>query len=376
MRRLLKLICVIATLLCTVLLLASPCSADTASDSLWETVAPEGLRLPEQIAGEFADAGIDPEQPESLLSVTPEQFFAGICEKLRDEAAAPLRLLPAMLMLILAAALTTGLADSFCGSDLRMQPDMICTLICAGIVTAPVMQALERTADTLRTGEMFTAGFVPVFAGFMVAGGNPGTGAAYQIFVLFLAGTVMAIAGNVLLPLLRMACALGITDAAAPSLRLGGIVSGLRKAVTWTLGTVMALFSAMLTVRSFVASAADSLTAKTVKLLSSGLIPIVGSAVSDAYGTIRGSIALLRSGVGAAGILAILFLILPPLLYVGVCRVILILCRCCSEMTDVSSLTALFRNAEAVLSACFAILVCYALMQIFSAAIALILIQH
>ncbi len=366
----------IGILLCAVQLFAVPCSADTDTESLWETLAPAGIPLPDDAAGKFSDAGLDPEQPESMLTLSPDSFFSQLWDTVRDEAAAPFRLLPALLMLTVAAALTDALSDAAGSGELRTLPAMLCTLLCASTVTAPVIAALDRTAETLRSGELFTAGFVPVFAGFMAAGGNPGSGAAYQIFVLFLSGAVMALATALLLPALRMACALGITDAVAPALRLGGVVGGIRRAVTWTLGTVMALFSALLTVRSFVASAADSLTAKTVKLLSSGLIPIVGSAVSDAYGTVQGSISLLRSGVGAAGILAILWLILPPLISVGIYRIVLILCRYAADMTENRALTALLGNAEAVLSACFAILVCYALMQVFSAAIALMLVTR
>lgn len=377
MRRIIRTLLLICAVLCAGRLCQIPCCAeDNDPQALFDSLAPDGIPLPEQAQSELERAGVDPSQPETMLSVTPEDFLAQLWETVRDEAAAPFRLLPALLMLTLAAAMLHSLSDAAGGKDMQPALSFLCTMLCAGTVITPVLAALQRTEETLRAGELFTAGFVPVFAGFLAAGGNPGTGASYQLFVMFLAGTVMAVTERILLPVLRMACALGITDAVAPELKLKGLVSGLRTAVTWTLGAIMTLFSALLTIRSFVASAADSLGTKTVKLLSSSLIPIVGSAVSDAYGTVQGSIALLRNGVGAAGILAIVWLTVPPLLSVGLLRIILILCRICAEMTDADSAAALLRNAESMLSAAFAMLVCYALMQIFSAAIALMLVSR
>ena len=171
-----------------------------------------------------------------------------------------------------------------------------------------------------------------------------------------------------------MSAALGIADAVNPPLRLGGFVSGLRTAVTWMLGFVMTMFAALLSVRSIVASAADSLASKSVKLLASGLIPIVGSAVSDAYGTVQGSIRLLRNGVGAVGILVILWLILPPLLSLVLYRLIFRVNGVFAEMAGTKPLSQLYQNMQAVLSAAFAILVCFAVMMIVSSAAVLLLL--
>ena len=138
----------------------------------------------------------------------------------------------------------------------------------------------------------------------------------------------MQLTNGMLLPLLQMSTALGIADAVNPQLRLEKLAGGLRTAVTWILGTMMALFSALLSVRTFVASAADSLAAKSVRLLTAGMIPIVGSAVSDAYGTVQGSIRLLRNGTGAVGIIVIILLTVPPLLSLLLHRAVFWRCRC------------------------------------------------
>ncbi|MCR4761062.1 MAG: stage III sporulation protein AE, partial [Oscillospiraceae bacterium] len=252
----------------------------------------------------------------------------------------------------------------------------VSAVICITAAAEPLCGCLERTADALETGQAFMAGYIPVFAGFLAAGGSVAGGAAYHVFVLFLTETVMLLANRLLFPLLQWGTALGIADAVNPKLRLGQFVSGFRTAVTWTLGTVMALFSALLSVRSFVASAADSLAAKSAKLLTSSVIPVIGSAVSDAYGTVQGSIILLRNSTGAVGILVIIWLTVPPLLSLLCYRAVFRLMQIVAETAGTETLGSLFRNAQTVLSAAFAILVCYAVMLIFSSAIMMILVGN
>ena len=297
-------------------------------------------------------------------------------EALRTEAAAPLKLLGSLLALTLLAGLLTAAGDTAADSGMRRMTEMLCTLICTGAAAHPLCDCLLRTAETISEGQMFMTGYVPVFSGFLAAGGAVANGASYQLFVLFLTEILAFLTGNLLFPLLQMSAAASIVDAVDPAMKLSGFVSGLHKAVTWILGTVMTLFSALLSVRSFVASAADSLGAKTLKLLSSGMIPIVGSAVSDAYSTVQGSISLLRSGIGAIGILAILWLMLPPLLSLLCYRTVFAAAALCAEMSGAEAVCRLMRNTQHVLNAAFAMLFCTGLMLILSTAIMLLLTGH
>ena len=372
MRSLILFLTVILTAFAAAFCMRCSCHAETAEESLRASLTPEAMGIPDEIAEQMENAGISADDPESVLTVTPEGMLSGLWETVRREAAAPVRTLGGLLALTLLTALFTGTGDAVSAKTGRM-PELICTLVCAGIAVRPAADILVRTAQTLSDGRTLMAGFIPVFTGFPAAGGSPAGAASYHVLMLFLTEAVMQITVSVLLPLLQMAAAVGIVDAVNPALKLGVLGSGLKKAVTWSLGTLTALFSALLSIRSFVASAADSMLSKTVRLLSSGLIPIVGGAVSEAYGTVQGSVKLLRNGAGAVGILALLWLTLPPLIAVGLYRLLFAVCRVCADMLDAKSLTALYKNTEQVLAAAFAMLVCFAVMLIFSTALMLLL---
>ena len=356
-------------LLCT----GIPCRAydDAPEDTL--SRAAQSIEIPDEVQQEFDRIGIAPEEPQSVLSLSPDDLLHRLLETAAEEAAAPLKLCGMLLTMTVLSTLLGSLGDA-AGGTLRRGFDTLCTLLCIGTAAQPLCDCLIRTADALDTGQAFMTGYVPVFGAFIAAGGQVAGSAAYQVFVLFLTEGIMQLMHGVLFPLLQMSAALGLADAVNPALQLGGFVRGIQKAVTWLLGFVMTMFSALLSVRGIVAAAADSLAAKSVRLVASGLIPIVGNAVSDAYGTVQGSIRLMRSGVGACGILVILWLTLPPVISLTLYRIVFRINGIFAEMAGTKPLPQLYQNMQTVLSAAFAMLVCFAVMMIVSSAVMLLLL--
>ncbi len=350
-----------------------PCRAydDAPEDTL--SRAAQSIEIPDAVQQEFDRIGIAPENPQSVLNLSPDDLLHRLLETAAEEAAAPLKLCGMLLTMTVLSTLLGSLGDA-AGGTLRRDFDTLCTLLCIGTAAQPLCDCLIRTADALDTGQAFMTGYVPVFGAFIAAGGQVAGSAAYQVFVLFLTEGIMQLMHGALFPLLQMSAALGLADAVNPALQLGGFVRGIQKAVTWLLGFVMTMFSALLSVRGIVAAAADSLAAKSVRLVASGLIPIVGNAVSDAYGTVQGSIRLMRSGVGACGILVILWLTLPPVISLTLYRIVFRINGIFAEMAGTKPLPQLYQNMQTVLSAAFAMLVCFAVMMIVSSAVMLLLL--
>ena len=352
----------------------APCCADTVlPQEITETLEDTERILPEEAQETLDGAGISIKDPETVLNLSPSFYLEQFTDTLKKETASPFILLGTLLSVTLLSSLLSGLGDTVGDGGMKRLVGTLCALLCTAASAKPLCACLIRTAQTLETGRLFMLSFVPVFSAFLAAGGHVASGASYQVFILFLTEGAMQLTNALLFPLLQTAAAIGIVDAVNPELKLSGFVNGFRTVITWTLGTFMALFSALLSVRSFVAASADSVASKSVKLLSSSLIPIVGGAVSEAYGTVQGSIRLVRNGTGAVGILVLLSIILPPLLSLILYRAVFAISRIFADIAGTKSLAALFRNAQAVLAAAFAMLICFAVMLIFASAILLLL---
>ncbi|MDD5946779.1 MAG: hypothetical protein PUC41_03150 [Oscillospiraceae bacterium] len=354
----------------------SAATTDNLQQDLADTVNADSLDLPDELEELLGEHHCDLNDPATLLTLSPGELCSALWDMAVDAAAAPLRLLGTLLMLTMLSAGLGSMGDACVGQrDLQRLLFLICSLVCVGIAAKPLCDCLHQTATALEDAKLFMLSFVPVFTASVTASGHIASGIGYQTFLFFLIEAIGVLQTNLLFPAMQSAAALSLADCINPAFSLHRIVEAIRKAVVWILGTVMTVFTALLSVRSFVAVSADGLSAKTLKLLSAGLIPVVGSAVSDAYATLQGSLRLMRNGIGVVGILAILWLMLPPLLTVLLYRAVFSIAALPAEIFGTGSLAALYRNSANVLSAAMAILIAFTMMMVLSTALMLLLLQ-
>lgn len=350
---------------------------DIMQDSLYDAAHTDSLPIPEDLQTLLDQHNASLADPASLLNLSPGDFCSALWHMITRAATEPLRLLGSFLILTMLSAGLGGLGDALSERrELQRLFHMLCTLVCVGTAAVPLCHCLTQTASALEDARVFMVSYIPIFTAFITASGHMATGMGYQTFLFFLVEGIGLMQTNLLYPAIQAAAALGLADCINPAFALHKIVESIRKGVIWLLVTVTTLFTALLSARSFVSVSADGLSAKTVKMLSAGLIPVVGSAVSEAYGTLQGSLRLMRSGVGVVGILAILWLMLPPVLSLLLYRLVFSVAALPAEMIGAESMARLYRNGSAVLTAAFAILVVYTMMMTFSTALMLILLHE
>jgi stage III sporulation protein AE len=131
----------------------------------------------------------------------------------------------------------------------------------------------------------------------------------------------------------------------------------------------MMIFTGLISIQSIVGTSADNLAVKTGKYMVSNFVPVVGSAVSDAYTTLKSSMILLRSGTGSFGIIAILITILPAAVYSALYYLSVKSAFIISDMFGEKSLSKLYMNISSVLSVVFSVTVCFAVIMIISTAV-------
>lgn len=323
-------------------------------------------------AGEILEQyGISFDEPSSFLSLTPSVLWKIIKSTLAEKIEAPLKLLISLVIIIILTSIAGTIGDTVKKDSTAKVYELICVLAGVAAISPSVCTVLESSASALSDGAGFMTCFVPVFAGLAAAGGNITAASGYNVLVLAVSDACIQIADNILMPLLSMCLGLAVVDASCSALSLKGMLEGIKKIVTWGLGLIMTIFTGLLSIQSIVAASADSLSIKTAKYVLSNCVPIVGGAVSDAYSTVRGSISLLKNGVGGVGIAALALMLLPPLISLALYRMSVSAAVAAADIFGASKLSKLFGNIGSVLSAAMGILVCFTLMFIVSTAIAM-----
>lgn len=204
--------------------------------------------------------------------------------------------------------------------------------------------------------------YVPVFASVAAASGSVTSAASYNAAVIIAAKAAVELISAVLIPAVSICMAMGIVSSITQTVKLSGIISLLKKWASLILGFIMTVFTGLLSIQSVVGASADNLAAKAAKFVVSNCIPIVGSAVADAYSTVRTGLGMLRGAAGAFGVIAFVLIILPPIIETGCMYLAMTAAQAIADIFGVGELSSLFSNAASVLSILTALLACFAVM--------------
>jgi stage III sporulation protein AE len=245
-------------------------------------------------------------------------------------------------------------------------------LCCGMLLLSPLQTLLDGVQTVLAAASAFQLSFVPIFAGIMAAGGQAVTAGKYAALTIGAAQSSSVVLSAVILPLLRSCMALHITSAAAPAVRMDGLCGWVRKTMTTLLSLLMTLFMSVMALQGAVGGAADSLADRTAQFVIGNSIPVVGGALSQAYGSVRGYVRLLKNTVGAFGMLAAGALILPQVVSLILWRTMLDLCAAAGEMLGQREIAGLLRNISGLLGVVLGVVLCGGLMVIVSTGVMLL----
>lgn len=333
----------------------------------------ENISLPES-AGDFADKnGINVSEPEKMLEITPKMVFDYILDGLKNKLLNPLKVLGKLFSVILLASLIAGMGDTVSSKGMSKVYGIISTLICVGIISEPVCSCIQSVSDTLICGGNFMVSYVPVFSGIVAASGNISSAGSYSVIIFAVCEISTQIASKILMPLLGLCLAMTVVESINPAISLSGITDGIKKAAVWGIGFIMTVFVGLLTIQSVIGVSADTVSAKAAKFVVSSVVPVVGGAISDAYSAIKGSLGILKSGVGSYGIAALLLTMLPSIISVVLLEAAVWCGAIVSEIFGVKEINSLLKNVVSVLSIALSLLLCFTMMLVVSTAIIMIL---
>ena len=295
------------------MVLAAVCIETAAADSIIppdvsEAVPPEAAQMMEEI-------GDAPQQ--SLWQGLRKLWTAA-----RDYAAQALHQRLSGAVVLLGVVLLCSVAESFFAAAeqpsvpryVAMAGAMAITLTAAG----DFKQLMGLGVETLEELDVFAKALLPTLSAAVAASGGMVSAGAKQVATVFFTNLLLSVIRKVLLPLLYGCIVAAAADAMIPGHSLKKIGTGIRKGVTWALTGVMLLFTGFLTLTGAASSAADALTMQMTRSAISAAVPVVGSIISDATGTVLAGAGMLKSAVGVFGMLAVLAICLTPFLTMAV----------------------------------------------------------
>lgn len=283
------------------------------------------MQLLEKSGAEGLYEGLDEETRELLSQIgvdgvssdfQSEGLFSMLSDQLREKLIGPFQALAALIVLIILCRLCG------CMPEIENIVSLAGTAACAAITAVPLLQMIRTMQSTSESASVFLLAAVPVYGALMTASGSAAAGTSYSFLALAAGNVIPILVTTVILPVLRMFLALALVSSVSQIHleRFTGLLYGF---VKWLLVLSVTIFSGILSIQTLINAQVDAVANKAAKLAASTAIPIVGGAFGDAVAVIQNSVQVVKSGVGAFGILAAFCIFIPPAieaaLWIGVC---------------------------------------------------------
>lgn len=295
------------------MVLVAVCIETAAADSIIppevsEAVPPEAAQMMEEI-------GDAPEQ--SLWQGLRKLWTAA-----RDYGAQALHQRLSGAVVLLGVVLLCSVAESFFAAAeqpavpqfVPMAGALAITLVAAG----DFKRMMGLGVETMEELDVFAKALLPTLSAAVAASGGIASAGAKQVATVYFTNLLLTVIRKLLLPLLYACIAAAAADAMVPGHSLKKISAGISKAVTWALTASMLAFTGFLTLTGAATGAADAMTVQMTRSVIATAVPVVGSIISEATGTVLAGAGVLKGAIGIFGMLAVLSICLTPFLSMAV----------------------------------------------------------
>ena len=171
--------------------------------------------------------------------------------------------------------------------------------------------------ETVLQVSQLSKALLPTLAAAEAASGGITSASVRQAAAVFFSDILLTVINRLLLPAVYLYIGVAAAGAVLDGDAMERIGELLKKAVTWILGGMLALFTAYLSVSGAVAGAADAQAVKAAQSAVSAAVPVVGGILAEAAESVLAGAGLLKGMAGTAGTLALLGACLLPFLRLG-----------------------------------------------------------
>ena len=178
-------------------------------------------------------------------------------------------------------------------------------------------------ADTVsRLGE-YGKLLLPVLSAAVASQGGVTTGAALYTGTIIFDTVLSAMVSKFLVPMVYAYLVLVLGAAATGEAMLSQLSSFVKWLSAWLLKAVLYVFTGYMAITGVVSGSTDAMTLKAAKITMSGMVPVVGSILSDASEAVLVGAGVVKNAVGIYGALALVAIWIAPFLQIGIQYILL-----------------------------------------------------
>ena len=320
-------------------------------------------QTPDDVKDLLSQFDIDFSNPQGFLDVFSLDGIKLLFENSLSRISLPKTLVVTLLVVIIVSALSTSLSDDKLKSNYSLQ--LLCSLFCSAIIIYPTLSLMRNSVEIINILNSFMLIFIPIFAGILIAALKSSVAVSYSTTMFFVCETLSYISGSFVLPLLNCFLALSVATNINSDENLSSVANVFKRVIYLVISVALSLFLIVLSLQTVVTSLLDNTITKTTKVFVS-YIPIIGPALSESLGSLRGCIDLLKSTAGIYAIIVVVIAVLPTIIEVLVYKLAFFLCSQVSSLYNITPVSKLLNSVGSVLTIMLSLLACVVVMFVFS----------
>lgn len=258
--------------------------------------------------GILSEIGITEISFESVFSVSIGKVFNALFNIMGEAVKEPLR----FLFVSTGIMTLTSLMTSFAKNTQSVQ--LVGGGVLALSIAVPIARVVSTSFSVLETLGAFTTAFSGVLCSIVSLSGGVASGIAYASSTVFFNGLFSGMLSGFSKPVINSMCSLGFLscfDIMGLTRRFSEIIKKIFLFLISFIGTV---FSGMVTLKGVLSDGADNITTRSVRFVVGRSVPVVGGTVSETYSALISSLSLIKSTVGAFGIITVVVIVMPTLI--------------------------------------------------------------
>ncbi len=231
----------------------------------------------------------------------------------------------------------------------------ISVLVLAGVVYSVLYNLFIIVIAAMETLSVAMSSVLPTMAALYAFGGNTAAGAATVSGLTVFLTVLSLICTKIIMPLLQTAFALALSGAIPGSVNLSPVTNLVKNTATTVMAFIFTLLGFVLYFQTAIAAASDNFVTRSVRFASGVFVPVIGGMLGDASRTVIASASVIKGTVGAAGIVTILSIILPPLILTVLYKLMLLVCAIVAKALGCERESGLLYDLGGILSVILAL---------------------
>ena len=286
--------------------------------------------------------------------------FKGIIFSQISEA---IKLIVLMLEVIIICSVLKNILDSLKVSNAGKNVYFVQYFVLVILIVNAFVPILKFTVEAINRIISFMNMLIPLLITLILSTGNIVTTSMMEPVLVISMNFIANFINSFVVPFCLISFVFSVISNLLGKIKLEKISKILRNVIVWTLGILLTVFTALLSLESNITSSVDGLAGKTTKAAVSGFIPVVGKIMGDSVDAVIGSVNILKNSVGVIGTLIIFAITLSPSIKI-ICywfsfKILAALSEPCADSAIVNLFEVISENYKILLGILFSVTIMF-----------------